>query len=66
VASFIAHEIYQRLAANGAEDAAELGRVTKLLRETIHDITQGFEEPAMQAEIISEREAQSLQRLLDS
>ena len=29
VASFIAHEIYQRLAANGAEQAEELGRVTK-------------------------------------
>src|SRR6267378_69226 len=31
VASFIAHEIYQRLAVNGAEEAKELGRVTKLL-----------------------------------
>ena len=54
VASFIAHEIYQRLAANGAEEAEELGRVTKLLQETIDDISYGFEEPAMQAEIIPE------------
>ena len=38
IASFIAHEIYQRLVANGAEEAKELGRVTKLLQETIHDI----------------------------
>jgi hypothetical protein len=65
VASFIAHEIYQRLAANGAEEAEELGRVTKLLRQTIHDISHGFEEPAMQAEIIPEREAESLKRLLE-
>jgi len=54
VASFIAHELYQRLAANGAEEAKELGRVTKLLQETIDDISYGFEEPAMQAEIIPE------------
>jgi hypothetical protein len=65
VASFIAHEIYQRLAANGAEEAEELGRVTKLLRQTIHDISHGFEEPAMQAEIIPEREAESLKRLVE-
>jgi hypothetical protein len=64
VASFIAHEIHQRLAACGAEEAEELGRVTKLLRETIHDIAHGFEEPAMQAKIIPEREAESLKRLL--
>jgi hypothetical protein len=66
VASFIAHELYQRLAANGAEEAKELGRVTKLLQETIDDISYGFEEPAMQAEIIPEREAESLNRLLGS
>ena len=64
VASFIAHEIYQRLAANGAEEAEEMGRVTKLLRETIHDISHGFEEPTIQAEIIPEPEAESLKRLL--
>src|SRR5882757_8687014 len=63
VASFIAHEIYQRLAANGAEEAEELGRVTRLLRETTDDISHGFEEPAIQAEIIPEREAESLNRL---
>ena len=66
VASFIAHEIYQRLAANGGEEAEELGRVTKLLQETIHDISNGFEEPIKQAETIPEREAESLKRLLDS
>jgi hypothetical protein len=66
VASFIAHELYQRLAANGAEEVEELGRVTKLLQEAIHDISDGFEEPAMPAESIPEREAESLKRLLDS
>jgi hypothetical protein len=67
ITSFIAHEIYQRLVANGAEEAKELGRVTKLLQETIHDISQGLEEPAMRAAIIiPEREAESLNRLLDS
>jgi hypothetical protein len=35
MASFIAHEIYQRLVANGAEEAKELGRGHKLLQETI-------------------------------
>ena len=64
VVSFIAHEIYQRLAANGAEEAEEMGRVTKLLRETIHDISHGFEEPTIQAKIIPEPEAESLKRLL--
>jgi hypothetical protein len=66
VASFIAHEIYQRIAAIGGEEAEELGRVTKLLQETIDDISNGFEEPMKQAEIIPEREAESLERLLDS
>jgi len=33
------------------------------LRQTIHDISHGFEERAMQAEIIPEREAESLKRL---
>ena len=66
IASFIAHEIYQRLVAKGAEEAKELGRVTKLLQETIHDISHGFEEPAMRAEIIPERETESLNRLLDA
>jgi len=30
---FIARELYERLAANGAEEVEELGRVTKLLQE---------------------------------
>ena len=42
-----------------------MGRVTKLLRETIDDISRGFEEPAIQAEIIPEREAESLKRLFE-
>ncbi len=64
VASFIAHEIYQNLAANGAEEAEEIRRVTKLLRKTIHDISHVFEEPTIQAKIIPEPEAESLKRLL--
>jgi hypothetical protein len=59
--SFIAHELYQRLATNGAEEIEQMGRVTKLLQETIHNISHGFEEPAMQAEIIPEREAEKPQ-----
>jgi hypothetical protein len=59
-------EFNQRLAANGGEEAEELGRVTKLLQETIDDISNGFEEPTKQAEIIPEREAESLKHLLDS
>ena len=51
VASFIAHEIYQRLAATGGEEAEELGRVTKLLQETIDDISNGFEEPMTRAKL---------------
>ena len=47
-----------------AEEVEEMGRVTKLLRETIHDISHGFEEPTIQAEIIPEPEAESLKRLL--
>jgi hypothetical protein len=66
VASFVAHEIYQSLAAKGVVEAEEQARVTKLLRELIDDISRGFEEPAMQAEPIPEREAASLDRLLES
>jgi hypothetical protein len=66
IASFRAHELYQRLAVNGAEEVEELGRVTKLLQEAIHDISHGFEEPATDAEIIPEREDESLKRILDS
>jgi hypothetical protein len=57
VATFVAHEIYQSLAAKRAEEAEEQARVTKLLRELIEDISRSFEEPAMQAEPIPEREA---------
>jgi hypothetical protein len=66
VASFVAHEIYQSLAAKGAQEAEEQARVTKLLWELIDDISRGFEEPTMQAEPIPEREAASLDRLLGS
>ena len=66
VASFVAHEIYQSLAAKGAQEAEEQARVTKLLWKLIDDICRGFEEPTMQAEPIPEREAASLDRLLGS
>jgi len=66
VASFVAHEIYQSLAAKGAQEAEEQARVTKLLWELIDDISRGFEEPTMQTEPIPEREAASLDRLLGS
>jgi PAS domain-containing protein len=66
VATFVAHEIYQSLAAKRAEEAEEQARVTKLLRELIEDISRSFEEPAMQAEPIPEREVASLDRLLGS
>jgi hypothetical protein len=46
LASFLAHGIYQRLAATGGEEAEELGRITKLLQETIHDISNGLKEAA--------------------
>jgi hypothetical protein len=66
VASFVAHEIYQSLAAKGAQEAEEQARVTQLLWELLDDISRGFEEPTMQAEPIPEREAASLDRLLGS
>ena len=48
VASFVAHEIYQSLAAKGAEETEDLARVKKLLQEAIDDIlTNDFEEPMM-------------------
>jgi hypothetical protein len=50
----------------GAQEAEEQARVTKLLWELIDDISRGFEEPTMQAEPIPEREAASLDRLLGS
>jgi hypothetical protein len=66
VASFVAHEIYQSLAAKGAQEAEEQARVTKLLWELIDDISRGFEEPTMQTEPIPERETASFDRLLGS
>ena len=66
VASFAAHEIYQSLVAKGAQEAEEQARVTKLLRELIDNISRTFEEPAIQAKPVPEREAASLDRLLGS
>jgi hypothetical protein len=43
VASFLAHEIYQKLAASGAEESEDMARLTKLLREAIEAIVQGSE-----------------------
>jgi hypothetical protein len=44
VASFLAHEIHQRLAASGAEEAEDMARLAKLLREAIEAIVRGAEE----------------------
>ena len=44
VASFLAHEIYQQLAASGAEEAEDMARLTNLLQEAIDAIVQGAEE----------------------
>jgi hypothetical protein len=43
VASFLAHEIYQKLAASRAEETEDMARLTKLLREAIEAIVQGAE-----------------------
>jgi hypothetical protein len=43
VASFLAHEIYQKLASSGAEETEAMARLTKLLREAIDAIVQGAE-----------------------
>ena len=64
LASFVAHEVYQKLAASGAEGREELAMVTKLLGEMIEAITNGFWE--LQAEPIPDLEAASRQRLLGS
>ena len=64
VASFAAHEIYQKLAARGAEGSEELAMVTKLLGEMIDAITNRFGE--LQTEPIPDLEAASRERLLDS
>ena len=44
VASFLAHEIYQKLATSGSEESEEMARLTKLLQEAIDAIVQGAEE----------------------
>ena len=44
VASFLGHEIHQKLAASGAEETADMARLTKLLREAIEAIVGGAEE----------------------
>jgi hypothetical protein len=44
VASFLAHEIYQKLTASGSEETEEMARLTKLLQEAIDAIVQGAEE----------------------
>jgi hypothetical protein len=44
VASFLAHEIYQKLTASGSEESEEMARLTKLLQEAIDAIVQGAEE----------------------
>ena len=66
VASFATHEVYQKLAASGAEGSEELAMVTKLLGEVIEAITDGFEERLLRSEPIPESEAASLQRLMNS
>jgi hypothetical protein len=43
VASFLAHEIYQQLAASGAEQTEDVAKLTKLLQEAIDAIVQGAE-----------------------
>jgi hypothetical protein len=44
VASFLAHEIHQKLAASGAEEAEDMARLTQLLQEAIEAIVRGAEE----------------------
>jgi hypothetical protein len=41
VASFLAHEIYQKLSASGAEETEDMARLTKLLQEAIDAIVEG-------------------------
>jgi hypothetical protein len=41
VASFLAHEIHQRLAASGAEETEDMARLTKLLQQAIDAIVEG-------------------------
>jgi hypothetical protein len=66
VASFATHEVYQKLAASGAEGSEELAMVTKLLGEVIDAITESFEEQVVRSEPIPNSEAASRQRLMTS
>jgi hypothetical protein len=66
VASFATHEVYQKLAATGAEGSAELAIVTKLLGEVINAITDGFDEQIVRPQPILQSEAASRQRLMNS
>jgi hypothetical protein len=43
IASFLAHEIYQKLADSEAEEMEDMARLTTLLREAIEAIVQGAE-----------------------
>ena len=43
VSSFLAHEIYQKLAARGADETEDMAKLTKLLQEAINAIVQGAE-----------------------
>jgi hypothetical protein len=43
VASFLAHEIYQKLSASGAEETEDMARLTKLLQQAIDAIVHGAE-----------------------
>jgi PAS domain-containing protein len=43
VASFLAHEIYQKLSASGAEETEDMARLTKLLQEAIDAIVDEAE-----------------------
>jgi hypothetical protein len=65
VASFVTHEVYQKLAPHGAEGSEELALVTKLLGEVIDAITDSFGEQVVRSEPIPDLEAASRQRLMD-
>jgi hypothetical protein len=66
LASFIAHEAYQTLAAAGAQEAKEFARVSELLRGVIEDVAGRFEGSEIQAKPIPEAESASSARLLES
>ena len=66
VASFIAYEFYQNLSATDSAETKELAKVTRLLQEVIDDIVHGFGGAGMPVESIPEREAASIERLLES